>query len=166
MANSVEGRYPFLDHEFVQFANSLPTRYKLRGLKDKFVLREAFRGLLPDEICSRPKFAYQAPELRAFLRPDRTQAALVDEHLSPEALASTGLFRPELVAALLKKAQLLDLARLGTRDNMAFVQILSTQILHRRFISEDPAAVARRVLPGLRFKTRIRMRHLCDTTKS
>jgi asparagine synthase (glutamine-hydrolysing) len=166
MANSVEGRYPFLDHEFVNFANSLPTRYKLRGLKDKFILREAFRGLLPDEICSRPKFAYQAPEIRAFLGSSHTRAPVVDEHLSPEALASTGLFKPGLVEALLKKAMLVDLTRLGTRDNMAFVQALSTQILHRRFISGDPAAVARRVLPGLRFKTRIRMRHLCDTTKS
>ena len=166
MANSVEGRYPFLDHEFIGFANSLPTRYKLRGLKDTFVLREAFRGLLPDEICSRPKFAYQAPELRAFLRPDRSRAAVVDEHLSPEALAATGLFKPELVAALLKKATLLDLTRLGTRDNMAFVQVLSAQILHRQFITDDPAAVAQRALQGLNFQTRIRMRHLCDTTRS
>ena len=92
--------------------------------------------------------------------------------LSPVAPAAAQLaprenaIKPELVAALLKKATLLDLTRLGTRDNMAFVQVLSAQILHRQFITDDPAAVAQRALQGLNFQTRIRMRHLCDTTRS
>jgi asparagine synthase (glutamine-hydrolysing) len=164
MANSVEGRYPFLDYEFVRFANSLPRRYKLPGLKDKFILREAFRGLLPGEICDRPKFAYQAPEVRAFFRLNKTQSPLVDEHLNPGALKHTGLFKHSLVEALLKKAKLLDLTRLGTRDHMAFVQMLSTQILHKQFTGGDLGAMAREKLAGLRFKTRIRTRRdVCNT---
>jgi asparagine synthase (glutamine-hydrolysing) len=164
MANSVEGRYPFLDHEFVRFANALPQRYKLSGLKDKYVLRQAFRGLLPAEICCRPKFAYQAPELRAFFPLGGTRSELVDEHLNPDALARTGLFKAKAVEALLNKVRVSDLTRLGTRDNMAFVQMLSTQILHRRFLSDDVSSMARARLPGLHVKTRLRMKpDLCNT---
>jgi asparagine synthase (glutamine-hydrolysing) len=163
MANSIEGRYPFLDHEFVRFANALPQRFKLSGLKDKFVLRKAFRGVLPAEICARPKFAYQAPEIRAFYRLDGTRSPLIDEHLSADSIESTGLFRTALVQGLLKKAQQSDLARLGTRDNMAFVQILSTQILHRHFIQDEPRVLAQQKLPGLRFGTRLRRTHAWKT---
>jgi asparagine synthase (glutamine-hydrolysing) len=164
MANSIEGRYPFLDHEFVRFASTLPQRFKLCGLKDKMILRQAFGPLLPPEICSRPKFAYQAPEIRAFYRLDGTRSPLVDEHLSREALARTGLFVPRLVEGLLKKARTSDLARLGTRDNMAFVQILSTQILHHQFIRSEPRAIALRKVAGLRFGTRLRRTHAWNTS--
>jgi hypothetical protein len=79
-------------------------------------------------------------------------------------LKHTGLFKHSLVEALLKKAKLLDLTRLGTRDNMAFVQMLSTQILHKQFTGGDLGAMARQKLAGLRFKTRIRPRRdVCDT---
>ena len=47
LANSVETRYPYLDLEFVRFAARLPRGLKLRGLKDKFVLREAYAGAFP-----------------------------------------------------------------------------------------------------------------------
>lgn len=164
MSNSIEGRYPFLDHNFVRFAGALPQRFKLCGLKDKFILRQAFRDLLPPEICARPKFAYQAPEIRAFYRLDGTRSPLLDEHLSAEALESTGLFRANLVQGLLRKAQQSDLARLGTRDNMAFVQILSAQILHKHFIRADLPALAQQRLAGLHFGTRLRRTHTWNTS--
>jgi asparagine synthase (glutamine-hydrolysing) len=89
---------------------------------------------------------------------------LVDEHLNPDALARTGLFKVKAVEALLNKVRVSDLTRLGTRDNMAFVQMLSTQILHRRFLSDDVSSMARARLPGLHVKTRLRMKpDLCNT---
>ena len=50
MANSVEGRVPFLDHELIEFVNALPAKYKLRGLEEKAVLRAALADGLPAEI--------------------------------------------------------------------------------------------------------------------
>jgi asparagine synthase (glutamine-hydrolysing) len=146
MGNSVEQRFPYLDHELVAFANRLPRSYKLAGLRDKRVLRESMRGLLPADIVGRAKFAYQAPEIRAFIGRISGAGRLANEYLSDEAIASTGLFDPESVRLLRRKIELSSLSRLGTRDNMAFVLMLSAQIFHRQFIASDmPALAASRV---------------------
>lgn len=166
MGNSIEGRYPFLDHEFVALANSLPRKYMIPGLKDKWVFREAFRDLLPDDICHRPKFAYQAPEIRAFCFLDGTQSPLIDKYMNVNAIRDAGFFKASLVAALFKKIAASDLARLGTRDNMALIQMLSTQMLHDQFVRTDLKAIAEKRLGSLFFKTRIRMGEIqCTTTK-
>ncbi len=156
MAHSVEGRYPFLDHQFVEFASRLPRRVKLAGMKDKFILRRAMSGRLPAEICHRPKIAYQAPEIRPFIRPDGMRSTLVDRYLCREAVETTGLFSFERVDRLVRKAEMSGLTRMGTRDNMAFVQILSTQILSSRLLRESPSDHGSHAPGGLEFKTRIR----------
>lgn len=61
MAHSVEARVPFLSHKVVDWALAMPDRMKLRGGIGKFVLRRAARGLLPEEILSRPKQGFQVP---------------------------------------------------------------------------------------------------------
>lgn len=155
MSNSVEGRVPFLDHEFVAFASSLPRRFKLPGLKDKHILRKAMEGRLPPEICDRPKFAYQAPEVRAFFRPDKTKSPLIDKYLSPQAIRRVGLFDAGLVAQLLRKIEVSELGRLGTRDNMAFIQILSTHILQQEFVEPDIRQIAQDRICDMHVKTRL-----------
>ncbi len=166
MGNSVEGRYPFLDHEFVKLANSLPRKYKMPGLRDKWVLREAFRSLLPDDICYRPKFAYQAPEIRAFCFMDGTRSPLIDQYMNATAIRDAGYFKESLVAALFKKIASSDLSRMGTRDNMALIQMLSTQILYHQFVKTDLKQVAEKRLGRINFKTRIRNKEIrCHTTR-
>jgi asparagine synthase (glutamine-hydrolysing) len=61
MAASIESRVPFLDHKLVEFAAALPARMKLRGFKTKWILREAVRSLLPEEILTRPKMGFPVP---------------------------------------------------------------------------------------------------------
>lgn len=155
MSNSVEGRFPYLDHTLVEFANSLPQNYKLRGLNDKRLLRDAMEDLLPPQIRRRPKFAYQAPELRAFIEVNGAPSPLVDQYLSHAAIQETGVFDPAQAERLLKKACNSDLTRLGTRDNMAFVQMLSTQIFYHKFILEDPSRQADEFLPKMNVTTRL-----------
>lgn len=131
LANSVEGRYPYLDLEFVKFAASLPTRIKLRGLRDKFVLRQSFANQLPNELANRPKFAYQAPEMKSFFNNGR----LIDyaaDLLSEESVRKLGIFDPQAVARLIGLGGAGNNSRMGFRDNMAFVVMLSTSILHQQ----------------------------------
>jgi asparagine synthase (glutamine-hydrolysing) len=156
MGNSVEGRFPFLDNDVLRFVTGLPRSYLLRGLRDKFLLREAMKMELPEAIRNRPKFAYQAPEIRAFFPKGAGKSALVDQYLQEGALRESGLFRPDLVGNLVKKIENSELTRLGTRDNMSFVQILSTQIFYEKFIRSDVRAVAEENLGRCRFVTRIR----------
>ena len=67
MANSVEGRYPYLDLEFVKYLSSIPREWKLKGNFFKRILRNSYKNLLPTKIVDSPKIAYQAPEARAIL---------------------------------------------------------------------------------------------------
>jgi asparagine synthase (glutamine-hydrolysing) len=67
MACSLEARSPFLDHRVIEFCAALPAAVKTDGRARKIVLREAFRGLLPDTILDRPKQGFSIP-LRTWLR--------------------------------------------------------------------------------------------------
>src|SRR6185503_10328518 len=71
MASSIEGRFPFLDHRVIEFANRLPPRYKLRGLTEKYILKKAVRGLLPETIRRRTKQPYRAPDCESFFNEGR-----------------------------------------------------------------------------------------------
>lgn len=61
MANSLELRVPYLDHHVFEFAATIPTKYKLKGNTTKYVLREAFKDLLPEEVINRPKKGFPVP---------------------------------------------------------------------------------------------------------
>jgi len=159
MSNSVEARFPFLDNDFLQFANSLPQRYKLNGLRDKHILRSSMDTLLPEAITSRPKFAYQAPEIRAFYGTGNRSSPLIEQYLSDSKIRATGLFAPALVGKLFDKIKNSELSRMGTRDNMAFVQILSSQILHAQFIGADFHTPAAQKLSSCDFVVRLREPH-------
>ncbi|WP_030435912.1 N-acetylglutaminylglutamine amidotransferase [Actinoplanes subtropicus] len=97
MAYGLEARVPFLDHEFVELAAACPPELKLAH-GGKGVLKEAARGVVPDEVIDRTKGYFPVPGIRHLQGPmlDRVRDAL----LSPAARAR-GLFRPEYVARLL-----------------------------------------------------------------
>lgn len=135
MASSVEGRFPFLDREVVALADSLPAEHKLAGLDEKHVLKRAAEGLVPDAIRHRPKQPYRAPDAIAFACPP--VPAYVDELLSEAAVASAGVFDPTGVARLWAKARAHE-GQFSNTDNMALVGVLSTQLLHHRFVRTPP----------------------------
>ncbi len=61
MAHSVEGRYPFLDHNVMEFCMGLRSQDKLRGLNEKYILKKLMNGHLPESVVKRSKQAYRAP---------------------------------------------------------------------------------------------------------
>jgi asparagine synthase (glutamine-hydrolysing) len=110
MAASIESRVPFLDHKLVEFAASVPWRYKLGARSGKQLIKRALVDYLPDHILNRPKEGFPVP-FDAWLREkyfDQAQGVL----LGRSAL-SRGWFRPEAVKALLSdhKAGRQDSAR-------------------------------------------------------
>jgi len=89
MAHSLEVRPPFLDHRIVEFAAGLPERLKIRGMKQKFLLKELMRGKLPESVLSRKKTGFDIPThdwFRGVLR------GMLMETLTPKAIAATGIF--------------------------------------------------------------------------
>lgn len=130
MAHSVEGRFPFLDYRLVEFCNRLPATSKLRGLRDKRLLRKLGRELLPDEIWNRPKKPYRAPIHRSFF--NGQTAPYVRELLCETSLRETGFFNPAAVGKLVAKIE--HGMPIGETDDMALAGIISTQLLHHLFI--------------------------------
>jgi asparagine synthase (glutamine-hydrolysing) len=140
MAHSVEGRVPFLDNEVVDLANSLPARYKLRGLDEKHVLKRAARGLVPEAVIRRPKQPYRAPNAQVFAGADAPEWA--DELMGAAAVSDAGVFEPQLVAKLWRKCREGAAAPFSNADDMALTGVLSTQLLHAQFIRQVPAPSA------------------------
>lgn len=101
MAVSLEGRSPFLDHELLELTAQIPFNLKLRGYNQKkYILKEALRGLVPDEVMFRPKMGFGVP-IEAWFRGDLT-GYLESILLSPKA-QQRQLFKPEAVRDLLAK---------------------------------------------------------------
>ncbi len=130
MAHSVEGRYPFLDHRVNQFAAKLHPSLKMRVLNEKYLLKEAARGKVPASILKRSKQPYRAPDGMSFF--GKRPPDYVAELLSPDALKRNGLFQASAVTKLVAKFK--SGRTTSTKDNMALVGILSTQLLAQQFL--------------------------------
>ena len=137
MAHSVEGRVPFLDHRIVEFAATLPARYKLRGLHEKAVLKAALADLLPAEICARTKQPYRAPDAPCFFT-DGAPLPYVQELLSDRSLREAGYFDAGAVRHLVEKCR--AGRAIGFGDNMALVGVISTMLLHQQFVGAERRA--------------------------
>ena len=141
MAHSVEGRFPFLDRRVAALAESLPAKYKLKVLDEKHVLKQAARGIVPDEILARPKQPYRAPDALSFAEPDA--AAWMGDVASDAAIAGAGCFDPAAVTRLLAKCRERAAGgQFSNADNMGVAGVLSTQLVFDQFIRRRPQADA------------------------
>lgn len=138
MANSIEGRFPFLDYRLVEFCNKLPQNLKMRGLNEKWLLRQLAKKLLPSEIWQRRKRPYRAPIHHSFFH--AKAPTYVMELLSESALKESGLFNPMAVTQLVRKAQ--SGTPLSEVDDMAIAGVLSTQLMHHQFIKNFESRLA------------------------
>ena len=136
MANSIEGRFPYLDHRVIEFACRVPNRMRIRGLDEKFLLKQAAKQMIPDEVVNRPKQPYRAPISRCFFGDRKLE--YVDELMSEKQLQEKGYFDPQKVSRLIAKCRSRQGSLLSERENMALVGILSTQLLDQLFIRDFP----------------------------
>ncbi len=125
MMASLEARAPFLDHELAEFAAAIPFNLKLKGGNTKFILKEAARGLLPDDIINRKKHGFGVP-LGAWLRQDIGAAR--DILLSRRA-RERGLLDMTVVERLIREHES------GARDhNRQLWALLTLEEWHRQFV--------------------------------
>jgi asparagine synthase (glutamine-hydrolysing) len=100
MAHSLEARVPFLDHEFVEFACTIPPRVKMKRLREKHILREAMKDLLPRAITTRKKRGLIGPTAE-WMRRDPPDG--VEDLLSERALRDSGVFDVEAVRTIRRR---------------------------------------------------------------
>jgi asparagine synthase (glutamine-hydrolysing) len=101
MANSLEVRVPFLDHELVEFAFTLPTASKINGNIRKRILQDTFKDILPEELYNRPKKGFEVPLLKWFR--NEMQYTIKNDLLSDQFIAEQGIFEVKVIKKLKKK---------------------------------------------------------------
>jgi asparagine synthase (glutamine-hydrolysing) len=99
-ANSVEGRYPFLDIDLINFVTQIPPHIQLKDLVEKYILKQVASKYLPPEIINRQKFAFVAPGSTHLLKQN---IDWVNDLLSPQRIKRQGYFNPDTVEFLRKK---------------------------------------------------------------
>ncbi len=141
MANSMESRPAFLDHHLAEMARNIPPKYRIRGGVEKWVLREAMRGVLPEVLYKREKFAFMAPPAHTEKRQNSVLDDLIEERLSHAAIESLGFFDASAIDAFLAaRKQETDPAR-QTRNDILLNHTLGLQVLHQEFVEAPRGAV-------------------------
>jgi asparagine synthase (glutamine-hydrolysing) len=137
MANSMESRPAFLDHLVAETACRVPPWLRIRGTTEKWVLREAVRGVLPEVLYKRQKFAFMAPPAHTDDSKSRRVAKLIDTYLSEESVRTAGLLDPGRVRGFLDEYERdRDVVSL-TRKDALLNHLLCLQILHRQFVEGE-----------------------------
>ena len=136
MAHGVEARFPFLDRDVVSFAAALPPTLKMKALREKYLLKQLAREMLPEHTWRRPKQPYRAPGAAALLGFGARD--YVDDLLSTGQIRRDGVFDPLAVDRLVRKLRGSPGA-VSASDEMALVGIVSTQLLVHRFITHFDA---------------------------
>lgn len=131
MANSVETRYPFLDEDFIAFTSRIAPRWKLRGTREKYILRQAAARILPQEVAFRAKGMFRAPLAETFFV---TPPAYVRQLMSPEALRKTGYFDPETVGQDYGLIRSGKTGKVNVFRQLGLSSVLSTQLWHHLYL--------------------------------
>ena len=137
-AHSVEGRYPFLDAGLIRFVTQLPPDLLLADGREKYPLRRIARGLVPERILAREKFAFVAPSSPALLaRAEAGDADWVADLLAPERIRRQGVFDPAMVARLRTAYLQPGFALNQTFETDLMMVVLSYQLLADIFSLPD-----------------------------
>lgn len=126
MANSLEARSPFLDHEVMELAARLPVNLKLRGGQSKYLLKRAFADLLPPENVNRRKMGFGVPVGKWFRGPLRS--LLEDALLSQQSL-NRKYFKPQILRRMVA-----DHLEMRADHTFSLWNLLMLELWHRQFI--------------------------------
>ncbi|MCB1669474.1 MAG: asparagine synthase (glutamine-hydrolyzing) [Gammaproteobacteria bacterium] len=143
MANSMEARPAFLDHHLAKLAVSLPPELRIKGRTEKYVLREAMKGILPEVLYKREKFAFMAPPAHTDPVKWDQMRNLSSRLLSDAAIERSGLLSVAGVRALFSRheAETTSAAE-QVQIDAVINHMLCVQIMHEKFIEQDIPALA------------------------
>jgi len=142
MANSMESRPAFLDHNVAEFAVRIPPSLRIRNGVEKWVLREAMKGVLPEVLYKRQKFAFMAPPSHTDAAKRRAVEELIGLWLTPELISEVGLFEPERVGDFLRKVHDAPDAVTNKRSDIVVNHLLQIHMLHQMFVANEAPVCA------------------------
>ena len=130
MAHSIEGRVPFLDHKLVELIARQPVSMKIRGMTEKYVLREAVKDVITETVYKRQKHPFLSPP--ATLNPDDRFQTFVQDMLRGETMRAIPFFSQKAVVALLDRVPAMDAGARTALDPL-LMQLVSLCVLQERF---------------------------------
>ena len=133
MAHSLEARPPLLDHKLVEFAATIPARFRLNGGTTKYLFKQAMRGVLPDSIVDRQKHGFAVPIARWFRG---ELAGFARDVLLSDTCRQRGVLNTRFVE------KLLHLNAQGRDLDLQLWTALSFEMWCRRFLDDSPARAA------------------------
>ncbi|MAS91805.1 MAG: asparagine synthase (glutamine-hydrolyzing) [Verrucomicrobiales bacterium] len=133
MANSMESRPAFLDHHLAAAAVDVPPSLRIKGNIEKWVLREAVKGVLPEVLYKREKFAFMAPPAHTDEKKKAKVEELIDEYLSESKVKNAGALDEKAVTSFVEGWRTdTDPVSLVRKDTL-LNHLLCVQILHSQF---------------------------------
>jgi asparagine synthase (glutamine-hydrolysing) len=129
MANSLEGRVPFLDHKLVEFLFKTPPHLKLKGFMDKLILRDHLSKYIPGKVSKRTKKPFYMP-IGRFLN-EKPLKDYVDLLLSEESIKRRGYFNWEKIRSLRN-----SIGKEFVYDKQVF-SLIALELWHRIFIDRE-----------------------------
>ena len=130
MAHSIEGLVPFLDHEVAEFAAGIPLHMKIKGMREKHVLREAARDVLIEPVYDRMKHPFTTPPAK--FGQDDAMRELFGDVFASSLLDDQPIFDPALVRRLFRTLPDRSVDEQGAIDGLLH-RILSLTLMHQRF---------------------------------
>jgi len=131
MAHSIEGRVPFLDHHVAEFLFTTPVNLKIRGLTEKYILREATRDVLTDRVYRRQKHPFLSPP-DALGKPSK-MTALIQDTLRSRTVESVPFFNGKAVRRFADRLETMTQAERGSIDT-DLMALISIVFMHERFV--------------------------------
>jgi asparagine synthase (glutamine-hydrolysing) len=130
MPSSIEGRVPFLDHHFFDFAKTIPISLKIKGETQKYILRKIARKYITPEICEKPKQSFMAPPLS--LLQDKSGLSFVHDCFASREFSDMGLFEQKKVLTLIDTVVALEVnAQIALEPSIML--ILTSYLAYSRF---------------------------------
>ncbi|RYV02352.1 asparagine synthase (glutamine-hydrolyzing) [Shewanella sp. OPT22] len=138
MANSMEARPAFLDHKLAEFATLVPPEMRIKGSREKYVLREAVKGVIPDVLYNREKFAFMAPPAHTDEKKWQKLKSLLNQYASPLKLEKAKLIDPSFLEVLIQRQESAEISDADKVQNDALLNhVLGIMIIYEHFIVQD-----------------------------
>lgn len=137
MANSMESRPPFLDHHLAELATQIPPALRIKGNVEKYILREAVRGVLPEVLYKREKFAFMAPPGHTEKNKQSALNILVDSYLNEDSIQNLNILDSQAVEKFMKEYNSDKSTSSLVRKDALLNHMIGLHALHAMFVQEE-----------------------------
>jgi len=141
MANSMESRPAFLDHHLAERATHVPPSLRIKGNIEKHVLREAVKGVLPEVLYKREKFAFMAPPAHTDPAKKKKVGELIASFLNEDTVRDAGLCSPKQITNFLNDYRRDTDPTSLVRKDALLNHLLCLHILHHQFVAPNRTPV-------------------------